>query len=98
MEKRLRNPPLLARARKANFQRLEVIGEKDDGMCGCGDFVLIDEPASSQNFVVRRCAVDDYPNRPGILPGFNPASQTVSLSTSSSEKSVLCPTPAAGRT
>ena len=90
MEKRLRNAPLLARAREANLQSLQGIREKNDRMCRCGNFILIDEPASCQNFVVRRGAVDDYTNRPGILPGFNLARQTCSLSTSSSEKSVLC--------
>ena len=91
MEKRLRNPPFLARAREADLQRFQMISEKNHGMRRRGDLVLIDEPAGGQNFVVRRRPVDDYTNRPGILPGFNPASQTVSLSTSSSEKSVLCP-------
>ncbi len=42
-----------------------------------GNFVLIDEPTSRQNFVVRRRPVDDYTDRPGEVPGFNSRTQTL---------------------
>lgn len=77
MEKRLRHAPLLARAGKADLQGFQVFREKDYGVRRRGDFVLIDEPTSCQNFVVRRRPVDNYTDRPGIVPGFNSRTQTL---------------------
>ena len=53
-----------------------MLGEKDDGVRSRGNLVLVDQPAGRQNLVVRRRPVDDYPNRPGVLPGFNLGRQT----------------------
>lgn len=94
MKERLRNASFLAGAGEADFQSLEVICEKNDGVRGCGYFVPINEPASRQNLVVRRRPVDDYPNRPGILPGFNFGIQPRSPSKSRSES--IGPVPHSG--
>lgn len=42
-----------------------------------------------QNFVVRGRPVDDYPNRPGVLPAFNFGSQTLAPTDKSSSETVF---------